>query len=67
MTGDAPCSQCGYHIWNVQLNESSKEPSREGGHCPNCGEPMRYLHEPKLVEFDWFTMIVETPEGAERG
>lgn len=60
MTGDAPCAGCGKHIFNIPIDEHSRESDGNGGYwfntltesrCMECGEPLRYFHIPPLSFF----------------
>lgn len=60
--GKAPCV-CGYYI-TAMIDADSKESDGEdgfwynvisGGECPDCGEPLRYLHESSQAMMELMT------------
>ncbi len=58
MIGNAPCSGCGSHIYNIPIDEGSKESDGSGGFwfdvleggavCTKCNEPLTYFHVPPV-------------------
>lgn len=58
--GDAPCSNCGKHIWNIPLDMDDKESDGEGGFwfrvatdskCLECGQDLVWFHVGKPTLF----------------
>lgn len=56
--GDAPCGNCGKHIYNIPIDLDSQKPDGEGGywwkvvnndHCLECGEPLNWYHKPAPI------------------
>lgn len=57
--GDAPCGNCGTHIWNIPFIMESLEGDGKGGfwfevqpgqQCPECSQPLRWYHLPAKKE-----------------
>ena len=54
VTGNAPCSTCGAHVWNIWANSDTRKDDETGywldvispRSCPYCGKPLNYIHIP---------------------
>jgi len=72
--GNAPCSRCQLHIYDIRLVPGSKEPADDGGSwwraepgqsCPNCGAPFNWYHVPAASIIEFSTSAIFETVGSE--
>ena len=58
-SGNAPCGQCGTHVWRIAIILASREDDGNDGwwwecvpgqFCPVCGEPLRFFHKSNAIK-----------------